>query len=413
MGAILAGIGLLFLGLNMMSDSLAPLGQYQGFRDLIVSFGQEPLLGILAGVAITAIIQSSSASVAILQALAMQGLVPLSSAIFVLFGQNIGTCVTALLASIGTNKTARRAAMIHLLFNVLGTGIFVSVVLVTRSLGFPILTDFVTSVASDPAVQIAITHLIFNVVTTAVLFPLGNILVTIACKLIPGEDVQTNEMKLLYINDKLLATPPFAITQVMKEVERMAQLAKSNLESAFAALQTKNPEFVADVYSREKLINFLNHSITGFLVKMSTLDLDDKDVGLVASLYHVINDIERIGDHAENIVEEAQVCINQNLSLHSQTLQELASVYNDTLTVFDKSFEIFSTRRSEQPKIDAMNAVEDRVDNAMVVFQEKNIDRLNKHDYPAVEGLIMIKIVTNLERVADHCTNIAYSVIKQ
>ena len=406
-GMILTGLGLLFIGLNMMSDSLAPLQHSPVFTDLMISFGENPFLGIFAGMLVTAVFQSSSASVAVLQALAMQGVVPINSAIFILFGQNIGTCATALLASIGASKTAKRAAMTHLLFNVIGTAILTAVILIASSFGHPLLATFVSGITDNVSVQIALVHLIFNVVTTAILFPFGGLLVKLACMLVPGEDKAVDAMRLLYIDERLLGTPSFALSQVMQEIGRMAELARQNVTDAFRAVTSKNEALVTGVLEREKLIDFLNHSITAFLVRLNSLERESHDAQLIASLYHVLNDLERIGDHAENIADEATACIERNSLLPEGPRMELDRMYNDTMRVFDMAFEIFSGSDPSPEKAASLNAAEDVVDAAMVTLQGKNIEWLNSQEYPAVEGLMMVKIVTNLERVADHCMNIA------
>lgn len=232
LGSIFTGFGLLFLGIDLMSDSMAPLRESAGFMNFIVAVSDSPLrplFGILLGIVMTAVLQSSSASVGVLQTLAMQGLVPLKFSVFVLFGQNIGTCLTALFSTVGAKKNSKRAAVIHLLFNLLGTGMFILIALLTPYI------EWIEKISSDPMAQIAISHIVFNVVSTVVLFPFAKLLVKLSCLIVPGKDDSESEMHCRFIDDRLLNTPPFAVMQVGKEVARMAKLARDNFEtSAYA-----------------------------------------------------------------------------------------------------------------------------------------------------------------------------------
>lgn len=409
-GMILCGLGILFLGLNMMSDALAPLREYQPFLDLMVTFGKNPLLGVLAGVVVTAIIQSSSASVAILQALAAQGLVPLNAAVYILCGQNIGTCVTALLASAGASKTAKRASVLHLLFNVMGTLLFGGVLAITELAGRPFFIEFVQRVSGDAKVQIAVAHLVFNLLTTAVLFPLSNVLVRLSQRIVPGEDKKDNALRLEYITESLLNTPMIAAAQAVREAGRMAELARLNLETAFQALIRLDETKAEEVLKREKVIDYLNHTITDFLVKLSATNLSDKDNQTVGALYHVVNDLERIGDHAENLAEETKDCLETGVQLPQESVDGLQELYDRALLVFRSAAEMFRSLEYDQDKADSVSAFEQDVDDAAAALLDLNIAKLNEQAYTAQQGMVIMRTISNLERVADHSTNIAFAL---
>jgi phosphate:Na+ symporter len=367
-------------------------------------------LGVLAGMLVTTVVQSSSASVAILQTLAMQGIVDYRTSMFVLFGQNIGTCVTALLASLGTNKNAKRAAVIHLLFNLIGTVIFVMLIWVSMSAGMPFFSDFIESLTDNPSVRIALTHLVFNVTTTVMLFPFGNLLVKLSGKIVPGQDKDSGEMKLKYLDDNTLKTPMIAAAQVLREVIRMADTVKANLETSLRALGTHNQELAREVYAREKLINFLNHAITAYLVKINTLDLEPRDVRMVSALYHVINDLERIGDHAENIADDVIHCLTYRFELMPDQLEEINRMGKDATEMFDLALDMFGRQKYEQSKADEIEVKEKQVDETKLRLRRRNIEGLTAGEYSAEQGVVFVRVVSNLERVADHATNIAYSL---
>ena len=305
------GFGLLFFGLNTMSSAMKPLRELQEFKDLMVQL--KGPLGILAGALITTIIQSSSASVGILQALAMQGLIGIDSAIFIILGTNIGTCITAVLASIGTSKNAKRAALIHLMFNVLGSLIMIGVVY-----ALPITTWVEGWSPGDVSRQIANSHLLFNVLATVIFLPMSALFVKAAKKIISGEDPVREPQKLMYIEDHLFATPTIVVAQIIKEVERMGEIAVKNIKNSVRAFIDKDQKLIDQVFANEEVIDFLNHEITRYLVKANQLDLSPGDAKLVGAMYHVINDLERIGDHAENIAEFCTVEVRQQSTVYQK-----------------------------------------------------------------------------------------------
>lgn len=404
-GQIFAGLGILFLGLNTMSEAMEPLREFQPFIDMMVAFANNPFLGILAGMVFTAIIQSSSAAIGILQALAMQGAVPdVRAAIFILMGMNIGTCITAILASLGGGRNAKRAAVIHLMFNVIGTMVFVIICLLAP------VDKLLALVSDNMSAQIAAMHVVFNVVTTALLLPFGNLLVKLSQKIIPGAHKEQGELTLEYLDPRILQTPPVAVAQVLREVGRMADVAGENLQTAMDALLQRDAEKAERVYEQEKLVNFLNHSITSYLVQINGLELQESDQKIIGSLFHVVNDLERIGDHAENIADDAKHSLENGCRLSDAAVEELRGMANKTMEVYRQSVEQFKSRKLTESAVEEIRAEEEAIDDLAHKLEQNHVDRLNQRQCTPESGMIFINVVTNLERVSDHATNVVYSI---
>jgi len=403
-GEILAGFGILFMGLSLMSEAMSPLRDDPGFANFMVKF-ENPLFGVLAGCLVTVLVQSSSASIGLLQALAMQQLIGLDGAIFILFGQNIGTCVTAVLASIGANATAKRAAGFHLMFNIVGTGLFMILILV----GVPFV-PFVKSISgADTVRQIANAHTVFNVATTILLFPLAGWMVKLVQWILPAKPEDISDKKLKYLDMLILETPPIAVGQIMKEINRMAALARDNVEKAIDAFIHKDERLIAEVFKREDTINFLNREITRYLVKVNGLDLPNHDLTLVGGFFHVVNDIERIGDHAENLVEYAEYSIDNKLAYSNEAMKEIEEMTDRVLAMLDDAIEAYNTRDKEL--VQRIEPQEQHIDEMKAALRSQHIQRLNRDQCSPGSGVIFLDVVSNLERVADHATNIAYSVL--
>lgn len=403
-GQIIAGFGILFMGMTNMGDALAPLSESQMFKDMMSTFSN-PLLGVLIGLVFTAIIQSSSASVGVLMALAGQGVVPIESAVFVIFGQNIGTCVTAVLSCIGTNRTAKRTAMVHLLFNVIGATLFICISLFT-----PFISWVKLAAPDNILMQISIVHITFNVVTTAILLPLSGFLVKLACFVIPGQDEKREAKSLKYLDSRILKAPPIAVAQVLKEVARMGDLARKNYLMSMDMLFSGNTEKMEELEDNEEVLNFLNTNITEYLVKINALELEDNDRQLVGSLFHVVNDFERVGDHAENIAEQAQQMQATKTTFSGQALEELHEMQDKVIHVLDDSCRLFQERKMDFELAFRINSTEDSIDNLARTCKENHISRLNQNLCTAQGGAIYNDLITNLERIADHSTNIAFAL---
>lgn len=405
LGAIFTGFGLLFLGIDMMSDSMAPLRESAGFMNFIITVSESPLrplFGIILGIVMTAVLQSSSASVGVLQTLAMQGLVPLKFSVFVLFGQNIGTCLTALFSTVGAKKNSKRAAVIHLLFNLIGTGIFILIALLTPYV------EWIEKLSPDPMAQIAISHIVFNIVSTVVMFPFAKALVKLSCLLVPGKDDSESEMHCKFIDDRLLNTPPFAVMQVSKEVARMAKLARDNFETSAHALINRSDKDLDKVMENEEIINYLNHHITSYLVKLNALDITDSDSDYIARVFHAINDIERVGDHAINLAEAAQHNIGEGLKFSDPAREELNQLCGSVVTLLERSMAAFDNQSLSDNEAKELSDLEEHIDDLTLECQDSHIFRLNRKECNTEAGMLYLNTITDFERVGDHAINIAF-----
>ncbi len=404
-GEIIAGFGLLFMGMDIMSGAMEPLRDSPVFINLMVNAKNNPLIGVLVGLVFTAIIQSSSASIGILQALALKGLVPIEFAVFVLYGQNIGTVVTALLSSAGSKTNSKRAAVIHLLFNVIGTVIFVLITLFTPYI------DLLKMISDDTVVQISAAHIIFNVVSTLLLFPFSNKLVALSRRLIPDkEDKLSHTPQLSYLDERILSTPPLAVQQAGNEVIRMAELAKENFmkaAKAFIDIDTTNLE---EIESTEEVINFLNHSITPYLVKINNLDISEQDSEYISSLFHAVTDIERIGDHATNLAEATLYRMENKPVLSEDAINELTVMVENIEKLLDMSISIFRNQSASLEEAKEAVEIEEYIHDLHDKANSNHIKRMNKGTCDTKAGMLFINTITDFERVADHAINIAFYV---
>lgn len=405
-GNIVLGFGILFMGMGFMSGAMKPLTNSPQFTSIIMAIGDNWMLGVLVGLGLTAVLQSSSATTGILIALTSTGQISVGIAIPVLFGCNIGTCVTAMLASVGTNKTAHKAALIHLIFNTLGALIFI-----------PFRHQLVEIVqlispGNSPEIvkrQIANVHTIFNISNTLLLLPLTKYLIQIVNNIIPGED-EINKAGPKYIENRLLETPVIAAGQVIKETIRMANMAKKNLELSVQAFLNNDNSLIEKVYENEKIINILEESITEYLVKLSKCELSDKERSIVGATYHIINDIERIGDHAENIADLTTEKIVKNINYSKEAVDEINNMFKYVTTSLNIAIESYETR--DPKKADTIFSVEVRVDTLEREYRDNHIRRLNEGECNAYSGALFIDLLSNFERISDHAENIAGSVIE-
>lgn len=407
-GLAITGFGMLFLGMTLMKDAMEPLASSPVFSEWLMN-ANNPFVAILIGTVITAVIQSSAASIGILQALAAQGLIPLHFAAYVIYGQNIGTCITALISSIGTKKNSKRTAVMHVLFNVFGTVIFI---VLTKFLPF---TDWIESLTDNTMMQLSLVHIIFNVVSTLIMFPFADkVLVKLACLIVPDKkDSSEDDFKLQFVDNLMINTPPFAVAQVSKEVHRMAGLARQNFSIAAEDLLNKSCDHFDEVQHTEEVINFLNHNITPILVKINSLDLSYSDAKYIGRVFHVINDIERIGDHAQNLEEAAKSRVDEGIEISAEGERELREMYETTLKLIDGSIEAFTSQILDNEKAEQLGEYEASVDDMQTEFEQSHIERLNAHKCNTRAGMLFINTITDFERVADHATNIAWSVSKK
>lgn len=404
-GIILFGFGTLFLGLDMMSDAAKPLRELEAVKNMFVVLGSNPILGILAGAGVTAIIQSSSASVGILQALALAGLVPWNSAIYIILGQNIGTCITAILSSIGANINAKRAAAIHFIFNFLGSVIFGILAIVIFTFIAPGLGSQMIDVT-----QISIVHTIFNVANTLLLFPFAGSLVYLAEHLVKGKN-EAKPGELQHLDERLFETPSFAVENAVKEVVRMGEIAKNNMEVAMQALFEKNRDKVQEVFDTEREINELQNGINQYLVKLSNISLTEKESLRVTNLFHIISDIERIGDHADNIAELAATMIEDDSKFSDEARKELTRINEMGIQCLEtalKAYEVTDDRLAKKAMV-----LEDHVDKLESNMRTNHIKRLVQKVCEPMAGIAFLDTLNNIERISDHASNIAQVVLEE
>lgn len=403
-GQILFGFGGIFLGLDMMSGAAKPLAELDSIKNLFVTLGKNPILAIATGAIVTAIIQSSSASVGILQALALVGLVRWDSAIYIILGQNIGTCITAILSSISASKNAKRAACIHFLFNFIGSVVFAIVAILVFKFAIPEFGQTVIDVT-----QISMVHTIFNVINTIMLFPFGGLLVKLATFLIKGEEVEQDEA-LQHLDERLLETPSFAVENAVKEVVRMGKIAKQNTVLALEALFEKDEEKIAQVYETEKVINKLQHGINHYLIKLTNSTLSHDEHITVTRLFHTVSDIERVGDHADNLAELAERLITEERDFSDKAREELKEITTEALQAFSFAIEAYETGNEAIGK--KALPLEENVDKMEVKLRSKHMKRLADNTCDSIAGIIYLDVISNVERISDHACNIAITTLK-
>lgn len=404
---IIIGFGILFLGMDMMKHAVKPLKDYEGFTNLLQSFGQpnvfDKALAILTGFGITAILQSSSATTSLLIALASQGLLPIESAFPVLLGTNIGTCVTAMISSVGANKTAKRAAVVHLLFNVIGTVLFI-ILLAKPTLWF------VTQASSIPERQLANAHTLFNIANTILLLPFASLLVNAVQKIIPYDPNEEKEIQgIKYIDDRILETPSIAIGQVMKEVLHMGNVALQSYESSIRAFFERSEKLAHETFKVEKIVNEMESEIAGYLLKVSNSEVSGKQREIIEGLFNTINDIERVGDHADNLAELAVYRIENKLEFSDKALEELDFMHGRVVKSYKEALTALKTGNHQTAK--RVIEREGEIDHMEKTLRANHIGRLNKHQCVPGSGIIFLDIISNLERIADHASNIALAVL--
>ena len=403
LATILLGFGILFTGMEFMKDAVKPLAEYEGFRRALIYFGEHQFLGIIAGFAITGIIQSSSASMGMLIALASQGLIPLSSALPILYGDNIGTCVTSLLSSIGASRNAKRAATMHLTFNVIGTLIFVLI------LNYPISALVKWLDPTDAARQIANAHTIFNVVNVLILLPFAKYIVKIVLKIMPiTEEESEATTATKYLDERIIQTPSIALGNTVKEVSRMGQKANKALEYSMNSLINKSMTDVEKTEKYEEHVNMLQKEILNYLLKLSKSPLNDEERNKVDLLFNTVNDIERVSDHAENISELSRLAIEKDLQFSDTALEEMNNIYSKAKENFNVALK--GLESYDKSIISKVYEIEDEVDALDKLYRKKHIERLNNGKCTIDSGVLFLDLLTNLERISDHSCNIVNNV---
>ncbi len=403
LGQTILGFGLLFLGMLIMKDTMAPLKQYPGFVNLMALFGTTPILGVLVGTGMTVMVQSSSATIGIAQALSFKGLLTIRQAIPIILGDNIGTCVTAILASIGTSLSARRAAAAHVLFNIFGTIIFM--------LSLPLVYRLVTMSSTSVARQIANTHTFFNAVNTLLWLPFVVLFTAIVIKLVPGKELVI-EKAPIYLDKNVMVTPSIALDLATREITRMGNLSAEMLDESVALLYNKiSKAKIKQITHREEVVDILAEEITLYLSELSQQSLSLEQSERLTGLMHAVNDIERVGDHAENIMQLAENKAEDRLEFSSHAQAELQEVYSVVKEFFNKM--IAGLESGDQPMVSEYRKLEYEVDGLVRKARKEHLKRLKEGTCHPIAGVIFLDLLTNLERIGDHANNVGYVALDE
>lgn len=399
-GQVILSLGLLYLGMNLMSSSIRPLQDEPALKDFLYGLGQFPLSGLLAGVAITGIFNSSTALMGLVLSLGMNNLITLEAGIAILLGANIGSCVTGLMASFGSSLSAKRLSLTQVLINIIGVALF-----------FPFITNFAALIqmtSSELPRQIANAHSIFNITVTLIMLPLVGVLASLVIRLLPGEETRIRR-GTEFVNDKLLAAPSFALSQAEKEVLRMGSLTSEMLGKATLAIQDDKKEAVAKVKELEGIVDEIYHTLDKFLDDSRFSNLNEKELKKLAYLKHSLNDIERVGDHANNLVELAERKMKKALQFSEDAKKELATMCSKTKAIYEKA--LVALEGGNEEVVRTVRGLEEEIDRFQRVFEANHIRRLENKVCNPLGGIIFVDILRNLERVGDHSTNIANAVL--
>ncbi len=416
---ILIGFGILFTGMASMKHAVKPLREWEGLVTILSEFGSgsftDTAAAMFAGFAVTAVIQSSSATTGIMIALATQGLLPIEAAFPVLLGTNIGTCVTAMLSSLGASRTAKRAALIHLLFNVIGAvvfALFFSRVIIYTVKELSVFIDTfmrMMNITSVEATQLAAAHFLFNVFNTLLMLPFISALVFIVTKIIPVTENEKEAIAVKYLDDRFLVTPPVALSQVKKEVLHMGEVAFSSLEKSIKGFISLDSSFSDEVFRLEKSADKMKNAITDYLVRLSNMQISIEDRETIDNYFSIIKDIERISDHAENIAELSDFSIDNRLCFSEDAVRELEEMGLFSIKMVKDSLSAIESDSRDIAEL--VMKQEPLLDNMEKKLRKEHINRLDEGRCKPSSGIVFLDIIRNLERVGDHADNLAVSVI--
>lgn len=406
-GQVILGFGILFVGLSTMSGAMSSIKESPHIVSLLASLDNS-VMAIFVGFVITAILQSSSATVGIILLMATQGLLNYPICFFLILGCNIGSCVSALLASLGGKKDAKRAAWIHFLFNIIGSAVLFIVLSFAVN---PIADKLFALSGGNIARAVANAHTLMKVAEVIILFPFMNFVVKATYVIVKGEDVSPeDEFELKYIREGKVISPTTASVDVIKEIEHMGEIAAANLKAGMDALCNLEEDKIEIVYKRERYIDFLNKEITDYLVKMNQIDLPIQDSEMIGGLFHVVNDIERIGDHAENFADSAKMRINDKVSFSEKGEKQLQEMSESVMKILEYSIDMFSHKNQEHMK--EILQLEDEIDDKEKKLLRSYVKRMRKNKCSPEAGMIFSDTISGLERVADHATNIAFAILR-
>ena len=400
--SIFAGLGVLFIGMDMMGDAMAPLQDSATFINFMTTF-KNPLMGIAIGAIFTALIQSSSASVGILQALASTGMIPLSSAVFILFGQNIGTCITAVLAAIGTRPNAKRTTIIHLMFNIIGTIIFTIISLTTP------FVSIMEGITSDPVAQIANVHTTFNIITTLLLLPFGTYMAKLATKILPESQEESEQVQhLKYIvpfeSNYPVGHATLVISQIQREVTRMIEKVKANVEASYNALLKGEGAPLDEIEETEEYIDYLNTEISRYIVRLMSVEMSEADTRRINNYYLALSNIERIGDHAMNIAEYTRNMKKWDISFSDDARTEIKKMKQVSMNILDVID--FTDATTPAAQLETISKYEFLMDDMEKKYRKRQIKRAKKGDCKAESGILFSELLTDFERIGDYALNI-------
>lgn len=407
-GEVILGFGVLFMGLRIMSESMAMVKESPQILNFLASL-KNPFAAICVGFLITAVLQSSSATVGIILLMVSQGLLELSICPFMILGCNIGSCVSALLASLSGKKDAKRAALIHFFFNVIGSVIMFAILMIALD---PIIKGLLFISGGSLSRAVANVHTLMKVFEVAMLFPFMGWIVKLTYKVVPGGDEEegsSDDFKLVYINKSMMSSTT-AVMDAIHEIEHMGKVAIENLKCSMDALCKMDAQAAEKVYQTEKYIDFMNGKITDYLVKANEIELPMGDADKLGGLFHVVNDIERIGDHAENIADSAMTRMNEGVVVSEKAIGQLQEMMDKVVTLCEYSLDMFTN--SNQQHMKEILSLEDEIDEQERKLQRAHVKRLTKNKCTPLAGMIFSDTISGLERVADHATNIAFAIME-
>lgn len=407
---IAAGFGILFMGMTFMSESFDGLKHSKPFLDFISTISS-PVLGFLLGLIITGIMQSSSATVGILMALGMSGAVTLDSCVYIIYGMNVGACMPVFLSAAGANRQAKQAALFNFIMCFIGAVVLMVVTMLIAPTPFSVVNIFknIPGLTDNVPGQISAVHIVFNIIRTLMMMPFTGLLIKLTKLIMPDKDEDDDEITV-YLDSRILTTPPMAVQQTEKECARLAELAKNSLDWSVGAVLTQDSKAIKKVEENEVVLDKLTHSITKYIVKINGLDIMDYDRKVMGAMYNAIQDLERIGDRSENICDSAKQIINGEVEFSEAAKKELKTFCEAVQQIMDDSLYMFANQSKDPNLIEAVMKAEDQIDEYCELFRQNHIIRLEKGECSAEAGIVFIEIITNLERISDHATKVALCI---